>query len=261
MLSDRPGRARARSGTPHSGVARRGNSQNAASASGSPIATSRPIVPSRCGNASAPTPPSRSARRCSASSPASTATRALAITSGPWSSRKAANGANRAKPTRLRASRRLRSSLGLIASIAASRALPVSRPRRAPITANTAAIMARVSATRSQPGNGWRQAIAAVAAAARPRPVARPGGRVSSRGSRASAPAASDQPRAPGSSGTGAAAVAVATFMPAAATPARAGRRGGVRARVQGRSRPGGPGAGDSDGLRVRPVRPSRPGG
>src|SRR3546814_495723 len=41
MLSDSPGRASARSGTPHSGVAMRGNSQNAASASGRPIATSR----------------------------------------------------------------------------------------------------------------------------------------------------------------------------------------------------------------------------
>src|SRR3546814_7054183 len=62
MLSDSPGRASARSGTPHSGVAMRGNSQNAASASGRPIATSR-HTPSRLrhgGSDCAASPDSRS---------------------------------------------------------------------------------------------------------------------------------------------------------------------------------------------------------
>ncbi len=66
------------------------------------------------------------------SSAAITAASPSSIVIGPWSSRNAANGANRAKPSRLRASRSVFSSDGLIASIAASMAQPVSRPKRMP---------------------------------------------------------------------------------------------------------------------------------
>ena len=77
-----PGRASARSGTPHNGEARRGNSQNAASASGRPIATSRQTaqqsarrrrgaaarrrIPGRPGAAARPAPASRRPGRAAA---------------------------------------------------------------------------------------------------------------------------------------------------------------------------------------------------
>ena len=48
MRSDKPGRAIARSGTPHKGVASRGNSQNTARASGRPIAASFHTEVTRC---------------------------------------------------------------------------------------------------------------------------------------------------------------------------------------------------------------------
>ena len=71
--------------------------------------------------------------RCSASTESDSSSRptagmASAIVTGPWSCRKAANGANSEKPSRLRASRRSRVSKVFSTSIAASSAQPVSRP-------------------------------------------------------------------------------------------------------------------------------------
>lgn len=83
------------------------------------------------------------------SSALTTASSASPIVAGPWSSRNAANGANNAKPSRLRASRKVRSSEALIASIAASTAQPVSRPKRMPICQYTAPSIATTSNSRT----------------------------------------------------------------------------------------------------------------
>ncbi len=149
MLSDKPGRESARSGTPHSGALRRGSNQNVARASGTPMATSLPIPRNCRRRAGVAVWCSSSASRCMLSKALTTASSARPIVAGPWSSRKAANGANNAKPNRLRASRRVRSSEALIASIDASTAQPVSRPKRMPICQYTAASIAITNNSRT----------------------------------------------------------------------------------------------------------------
>ncbi len=204
MLSDSPGVPTARSGIPHSGVASRGKSQKQASASGRPIASRRPTPRSCPRSGWRPAWPSSCARRCSAISALPPASAASAVVSGPWSSRNAAKGENSAKPSRLRASRRLRSSLDLIASIAASSAQPVSRPgRTTPICQTMAPSMPSTSSRRTGIGNTVRHDRAAVMIAASAITPASSGGSCSSNGNSASAALARVQLRALRSSRAG----------------------------------------------------------
>jgi hypothetical protein len=70
------------------------------------------------------------------------------------------------KPIRLRASRSFAVSEGLIASIAASNAQPVSLPNRMPETLKTAPTTSSVNSSRSIAGSGLRHANAVVIAPA-----------------------------------------------------------------------------------------------
>ncbi len=129
------------------------------------------------------------------SSALSTASNARPMVAGPWSSRNAANGANNAKPSRLRASRRVRNSEALIASIAASTAQPVSRPKRMPICQYTAASIAMTNSNRTGAIKLPRQLITPTSSAATAMvPASRPGN-CSSSGASASQVVASTQPR------------------------------------------------------------------
>ncbi len=129
------------------------------------------------------------------SNAAITAASPSAIVTGPWSSRKAANGANRAKPSRLRASRRLFSSEGLIASIAASSAQPVSRPKRRPTCQYSAASMTATRTRRSSAGSGRHAELAPISSADNAISQARVPGNCSSSGSKASSAAPRAQAR------------------------------------------------------------------
>ena len=135
MLSDRPGRASARSGTPHSGEARRGNSQNAASASGKPIATSGQrrrqrrhggVRDATVARFQVRQPLQRDQR---AASPRPAPAPATAVPGRAGTSRTARTARSRPGCAHRAA---LNVSAGLIASIAASSAQPVSRPKLKP---------------------------------------------------------------------------------------------------------------------------------